>query len=51
MRCLMRASITTRKIDMIGLIYGESATQSSRINKDFFSIEYLSGVDNGRFFQ
>ena len=44
-------SITTRKIDMMGLIYGESATQSSCINKDFFRIEYLSGMDNGRLFQ
>ncbi len=32
-------SITTRKIDMMGLIYGQSATQSSGINKDFFSIK------------
>ena len=44
-------SITTRKIDIMGLIYGESATQSSCINKDFFRIEYLSGMDNGRLFQ
>ena len=38
--------ITTRKIDMIGLIYGESATQSSRINEDFFSVKDLGGMNN-----
>lgn len=32
-------NITTRKIDMMGLIYGQSDTQSSGINKDFFSIK------------
>ena len=37
-------SITTRKIDMMGLIYGQSASQSSSIKKDFFSVEDLCGV-------
>ena len=44
-------NIITRKIDMMGLIYGESASQSSGINKDFFHVEYLGGMDNSSFFK
>ena len=31
--------LITRKIDMMGLIYGQSATQSSGIDKDFFAVK------------
>lgn len=44
-------TITTRKIDMMGLIYGQSATRSSGINKDFFNVENLSGVYHCRLFK
>lgn len=45
-RCA-RVIITTRKIDMMGLIYGQPANRSSGINKDLFTVEYLSGMDHG----
>ena len=38
------SSLITRKIDMMGLIYGQSASQSSGINKDFFAVEELCDV-------
>ena len=36
---------------MMGLIYGQSATQSSGINKDFFAVEELCGVYHCRLLQ
>ena len=36
--------LITRKIDMMGLIYGHFATQSSRIYKDFFPVKNLCCV-------
>ena len=44
MSCCMLISITTRKIDMMWLIYGQLASQSSSIKKDFFAVEDLCGV-------
>ena len=35
----MSSIFITRKIDMMGLIYGQSATQSSSIDKDFFAVK------------
>lgn len=38
--------LITRKIDMMGLIYGQSATGSSGVYKDLLLIEDLGGVDD-----
>ena len=43
--------ITTRKIDMMGLIYGQSANRSSGIYKDLFAVEYLGRVDHSLLFE
>ena len=40
------SSLITRKIDMMGLIYGQSATGSSGVYKDLLLIEDLGGVDD-----
>lgn len=49
-RCV-RWSITTRKIDMMGLIYGQSANWSSGIYKDLLTVEYLGRVDHSLLFE
>ena len=51
MCCCMRPSITTRKIDMMGLIYGQSANWSSGIYKDLLTVEYLGRVNHSLLFE
>lgn len=47
---LYSSSLITRKIDMMGLIYGQSANWSSGIYKDLFTVEDLGRVDHGLLF-
>lgn len=47
---LYSSSLITRKIDMMGLIYGHSANWSSGIYKDLFTVEDLGRVDHSLLF-
>ena len=43
--------IITRKIDMMGLIYGHTANRSSRVYEDLFLVKDLGGMHHCCLFQ